>query len=136
MKGDQPMRTQDSPQHQDRLQAVSDAFAEWRRSREKRCPIPESLWRAAVTLSSFYSTYRIAKVLRLDYAKLKRLIAESTVPDSGLRFVELRAESLFAPGQFSIQLHSPAGFHMEIRAEAAAPTQVLPLITAFLSVSR
>jgi hypothetical protein len=130
------MCTQDLPQHQDRLQAVSDAFDEWRRSRKKRAPIPQSLWREAIALSSFYSTYRIARVLRLDYAKLKRFIDESIVRDSGSGFVELRAESLFAPGQCSIQLQSPAGFHMEIRAEAAAPTQFLPLITAFLTESR
>ena len=130
------MYVQDFPQPQDRLQSVSDAFAEWRRSREKRGPIPESLWRAAVALSSSYSTYRIAKVLRLDYAKLKRLVTESTVPESSQRFVEIRAESLFAPAQCSIQLHNPAGFHMEIRAEAAVSAQFLPLITAFLSVSR
>lgn len=130
------MCTQDLPQHQDRLQAVSDAFDQWRHSREKRSPIPENLWQAAITLSSFYSTYRIAKALRLDYAKLKRLIHESIVRDPGSGFVELRAESLFAPGQCSIQLQSPAGFHMEIRAEAAAPTQFLPLITVFLTESR
>lgn len=130
------MCTQDSPQGQDRLQAVSDAFEEWRHLREKRSPIPESLWRAAITLSSFYSPYQIAKVLRLDYAKLKRLIDAGTARDSGSGFIELRAESLFAPGQCSIQLRSPAGFHMEIRAEAAVPTQLLPLITAFLAESR
>lgn len=130
------MSTDPCAQHRDRLQAVSDAFAEWRRSRDKRSPIPEDLWRAAVTLSSFCSTYRTAKALRLDYAKLKRLIHENSVRSYGSGFVELRAESLFATSQCSIELQSPAGFRMEIRAEASTPTQFLPLITAFITESR
>jgi len=130
------MSTEQSAQHQDRLHAVRDAFTEWRRSRQKRSPIPENLWHAAAALSPFYSTHQIARTLRLDYAKLKLRIDETSSRDKDSRFIELKAEALFAAGQCSVQLLSPDGFHMEIRAEAATPSQFLPLITAFLAGCR
>ena len=136
LKGEQPMATEHRTQSEDRLKAVSAAFAEWRRCREKRSPIPEDLWQAAAMLSPHYSTYRIARELRLDYAKLKLRIAETAAPDNGPEFFELKAESLFAAGGCSIHLRSPEGFHMVIRAETSSPSQFLPLINTFLSRSR
>jgi len=130
------MSTEFSTQHQDRLQAVSDAFAEWRGSRQKRSPIPKELWDAATALSPLYSTLQISRALRLDYAKLKRRIDESASREEPSGFIELKAESLFAAARCSIQLQSPEGFQMEIRAEAASPSEFVPLITAFLGKSR
>lgn len=131
------MSTALSTQHQDRLQAVSDAFAEWRRSRQKRTPIPEELWHAATALSPVYSTLQISRALRLDYAKLKRRIDESASRKTPSGFIELEAESLFAAACCcSIQLRSPEGFQMEIRAEAASPSELVPLISVFFGKSR
>jgi hypothetical protein len=130
------MSTELSTQHQDRLQAVSDAFAEWRRSRQKRSPIPEEFRHAATALSPLYSTLQISRALRLDYAKLKRRIDESAPCEKSPSFIELKAESLFAVARCSIQLQSPEGFQMEIRAEVASPSEFVPLITAFLGKSR
>lgn len=130
------MSTTLSPQHHDRLQAVSDAFAEWRRSRQKGNPIPEELWHAAAALCPLYSTLKISRALRLDYAKLKRRIDESRSREESSGFIELKAESLFPTARCSIQLQSPEGFQMEIRAEAASPSEFAPLITAFLGKSR
>jgi len=130
------MTTEHTPQSQDHLQAVNDAFDQWRRSRQKRSPIPENLWQAAITLSPSYSTYRIAKALKLDHAKLKARINEIASRGKSSEFIELKTASLFATGGCSIQLRSPGGFHMEIRAEASLPLQFLPPITAFLAESR
>jgi len=58
------MSTDHTPHQLDRLQAVRDAFDEWRRSRKKRSPIPVDLWHAAANLSPFYPTHQIAKALR------------------------------------------------------------------------
>jgi hypothetical protein len=130
------MTTERSAHSPDRLQAVSDAFDQWRRSRHKRCPIPEDLWQAAIALSPQYSTCRIARALRLDYGKLKVRIAETTSRARDSEFVELKSASLFAGSRCAIELRSPGGFHMEIRSEASLPMQFLPLVTAFLIQSR
>ena len=129
------MHSEHSPQAKDKLQAVSDAFDEWRRSREKRGPIPDDLWRAAGNLSPYYSTYEIARALKLDYARLKRRIGETWLRDNGARFIELKAEDLFAAGSCVIRLQSPGGFQMEICAEGAMASALSPLVAMFLAQS-
>jgi hypothetical protein len=56
------------------LEKVRQEFDDWRETQSKRRTIPESLWKAAIALHPQYSIYEIAKALRLDYSKLKRLV--------------------------------------------------------------
>lgn len=130
------MTTKPITQPEDRLQTVCNAFNDWRSSRRKGSPIPAHLWDAAVSLSPVYSTCHIARALKLDYMKLKRLINGKTSHDRPPGFFELKHESFLTAGQCTIHLQSPKGFRMEIRAEGASPAQFLPLITAFLEESR
>ena len=48
-------------------------FERWRSSHTGRLPIPEPLWAAAVELARRHGVFRIAKVLHLEYGKLKEL---------------------------------------------------------------
>ena len=57
------------------MQRVCRRFELWRRSHQGRLPIPERLWAAAVARE--HGVFRTAKVLRLEYGKLKRM-AEAT----------------------------------------------------------
>ncbi len=50
---------------------------EWRKNREKRCPVPGAIWESAVVLANQYSVYRISQALRLNYKTLKRRLLES-----------------------------------------------------------
>jgi hypothetical protein len=50
-------------------------FEEWRRTRQGRAGIPEELWAAAVEVARRDGVNRTAVALRLDGAKLKRLMA-------------------------------------------------------------
>ena len=59
------------------LEQVAKHFETWRKTSRTRQPIPEHLWKSAVELSSFYPASRIAKTLRLDYAKLKSRIEDA-----------------------------------------------------------
>ena len=118
------------------LQTVIAAFDEWRRSRTKRETIPEHLWHAATALSPIYSTHEIARALKLDYSKLKLRIKESSSRGGGVGFIELKAESLLAQNQCTIELESPKGFQMVIRSQGSFPAQLAPIITAFLGASR
>jgi hypothetical protein len=129
------MLTEQFKEPQD-LQTVIAAFDEWRRSRAKREAIPEHLWQAATALSPLYATHRIARALKLDYSRLKLRIGESSSRGSGSDFIELRAASLFAQDQCTIELQSPTGFQMMIRAQGTSPAQFVPIITAFLGERR
>jgi hypothetical protein len=54
------------------LQEVARQFEKWRSSHSGRRPIPEALWICAADLAREHGVFRRAKVLRLDYSKLKR----------------------------------------------------------------
>jgi len=51
-------------------------FDEFRRKHRARCPLPESLWRAAVDLAGEHGVSRTAQALGLDYYSLKSRLEE------------------------------------------------------------
>lgn len=66
----------------------------WRRGHSAPSPIPVEIWRGAAELARVMGVATVAKALRLDYARLKRLsldeVAESPAVRSAPTFVELR----------------------------------------------
>jgi hypothetical protein len=60
------------------MRGVHERFTRWRESHTGRLPIPESLWTAAAEVARVHGVFRTAKVLRLEYGKLKRLAAASS----------------------------------------------------------
>lgn len=118
------------------LQAVCDAFAKWRRSRRKREPIPEDLWRAAVDLCASYPVFRIARALRLNHARLKQRVQKRPGKTTAFEFVEVKAPPLFSLSPCVVQLRSPAGFELKIELDAAAVSGLAPIISCFVSQGR
>ena len=47
----------------------------WRKTREKRSPMPEPLWRAAVGLAQRDGVYSISRALQLNYQSLQARLA-------------------------------------------------------------
>jgi hypothetical protein len=77
-------------------------------------PIPDSLWVAAAELAREHGVFRTAKVLRLEYGKLKRLAASKEMVRKGAR---RRAES--APAFF--ELLTPASKASKCLIEVEGP---------------
>ena len=76
------------------LAATAAAFARWRDATPLGARIPEGLWSRAVELASTHGVGRVARTLRLDYARLKRRVhGESEVlAPAPPAFVELTLE--------------------------------------------
>ena len=55
------------------MQLICRRFERWRRSHRGRLPIPEGLWACEATAAPEHGVFRTAKVLRLEYGKLKRM---------------------------------------------------------------
>jgi hypothetical protein len=55
------------------MQRICRRFERWRRSHRGRLPIPEGLWASAAAVAREHGVFRTAKVLRLEYGKLKRM---------------------------------------------------------------
>jgi hypothetical protein len=55
------------------MEKVHRRFERWRSSHRGRLAIPETLWTAAAESAREHGVFRTAKVLRLEYAKLKQM---------------------------------------------------------------
>jgi hypothetical protein len=69
-----PRKATDVP---DGMRRVYGRFVRWRKLHTGRLPIPDSLWASAAELAREHGVFRTAKVLRLEYGKLKRLAMAS-----------------------------------------------------------
>ena len=56
------------------MRRVCRRFDRWRKSHKARLPIPERLWASAAQVAREHGVFRTAKVLRLEYGKLKRMV--------------------------------------------------------------
>jgi hypothetical protein len=65
------------------MQRIHRRFERWRSSHQGRLPIPEALWASAAAVAREHGVFRTAKILRLEYGKLKRM-AESEAPNPTL----------------------------------------------------
>jgi hypothetical protein len=106
------------------IERVRQRFEEWRRTRTpgRRSLIPAALWGAAIALARQQGVYATSRLLRLDYAALKRRVA-TTAGDrprppavSHPTLIELMP----APGQGSsarclIEIESPCGGRMRVQ---------------------
>ena len=58
------------------LEEVKSQFTTWRANRaNKKSPIPDNLWEAAVTLTDRYSLHKISKTLHVNHTALRDQVA-------------------------------------------------------------
>ena len=77
------MTTKTLPEVPVGMQRVYRRFERCRSSHQGRLPIPEALWASAAAVAREHGVFRTAKILRLEYGKLKRM-AESEAPNPTL----------------------------------------------------
>lgn len=120
----------------DRLDAVKEAFKQWRNTRTTRGPIPEDLWQAAVELLDSYTPWKITRELKLDYNQLKRRIRERSPQSQPSQFIEVHMDRTLPVSQCTLHLRSPAGFELTVQGCSTLEFQLPQLIARFLSQSR
>ena len=76
------MRSRSKGAEPARFKAVRRRFELWRRTRQGRARIPESLWTSAVKLAATYGLCRTARTLGLDYNALKQRIESAGQNDA------------------------------------------------------
>lgn len=107
------------------IEEVRGRFEHWRQHRKGKAAIPGELWRAAVELARRNGVNPTAAELRLDGAKLKRLMLgagaardEAASPPS---FVELIAPAGAAVPECSVELEGRRGkLKIQIKGTSAA----------------
>ena len=128
---------------------VQRRFEQWRSAHPGRLPIPERLWRAATELAREHGVFHTAKVLHLDYGKLKQLLEaaspgmkrqakrtpvskwrrarhSSTVPPTFVELIPPRSGSF---PECRVELEGPRG-RMRIELKGMATAELVALSRA------
>ena len=129
------MTTKTLPEVPVGMQRIYRRFERWRRSRRGRSPIPAALWMAAAEVAREHGVFRTAKTLRLEYGKLKGMVASAkpavrrapAPPPAG--FLELVAPQAVSPTECVIELEGPRG-KMRIQWKGAAAPDLAGLSRA------
>jgi hypothetical protein len=107
------MTTKRLPEVPAGMERIYRRFERWRSSHRGRLPIPESLWAAAAEVARENGVFRTAKIVRLEYGKLKRMAASAApvkrtaAPTAG--FLELVAPQAVGLTECLIELEGPRG---------------------------
>jgi len=118
------------------MQRICRRFERWRRSHRGRLPIPEGLWASAAAAARENGVFRTAKILRLEYGKLKRMT--ECAPGSPLpaatqtAFLELVPQPV-GVSDCLIEVEGPGG-KMRLQWKGATASDLAGLIRLWKSV--
>jgi hypothetical protein len=105
------------------VEELGARLEEWRRNRQGRAAIPDELWSAVIEVARRDGLSRTATALRLDYAKLKRLMMAADGVEkrtTSPSFMELIAPEVAAVAQCAIEMEGRrARIRIELKANAA-----------------
>jgi hypothetical protein len=99
-----------------------------RSSKVPRSRLPESLWDAAVELAGGHGIYRVAQVLRLDYAGLKKRLNGGPSARNRIRGTRDAARN---DAGMRDRIESVSGGNMRIQWKAAATPDWATLLRAW-----
>ena len=121
-----------------RARELRDQIARWRRTREKRSPMPAELWAEAVGLARSGGTYPIARALQVDYESLARRVAEADAGERGgtpaAAFVELTGAQFLgssAPAGPVVEMADADGVRLTIRLTGGSALDVAAVVHGF-----
>ena len=109
-----------------KLAKGQEHFEQWRNQHQTRRRLPDHLWSLATELARQYGISRTARILRLDYQRLKRRsqrpVFKNCTPETpAVQFVDLISEKPY--GHQPVQCHIECEqFHKgKIRVELKGP---------------
>jgi hypothetical protein len=119
------------------IEEVQDQFADWRKTRKTRGPIPESLWEAALALAKDHSINEISKALRLNYMALKERVQayrsvclpEAVAQPAFLEFAPLGRS--MPSSECSVEMEDMNGTRMKICFKGHTGLDLLELAKVF-----
>ena len=122
----------------DALNRLGVRLESWRSEYSAPTPIPTDIWKRAAELAGELGVGRVAKALRLDYSRLKKLSAGDTATPlerSAAKqpaFVELRPLPPETAGRCVIEIESPRGARMRLQMDSAQSSSLAALVREFV----
>ena len=122
-----------------RVKKVRDRVEVWRRTREKRSPMPLALWTEAVALARSEGTASTARALRVNFESLARRVAEARAGADGdagrvSAFVELSGAQVLGaavPAGTVVDMSDGDGMRLTVRLSGGAPLDVAGVVHGF-----
>lgn len=116
------------------LERLANELKAWRSENSPAQPLPAQIWSDSAKVAKRAGVWPVAKALRLDYSKLKRLTREGQqlAPPSPT-FAELLPMAGQTLGDCAIEIESPHGARMRIQILNANPSGLAGLIREFVS---
>lgn len=118
------------------IHGLQQALSEWRSSHRAPVPIPAEIWSGAVRTAAVLGVGPVAKMLKVDYAKLKKLLVRDT-PVKAARgrqitttFLEVSTQSLQQTLSCSLEV-TREGATLRAQLEGVAPAEVGALLREF-----
>lgn len=116
---------------------LQQALSDWRLSHKAPVPIPMEIWSGAARAAAVLGVGPVAKTLRVDFAKLKRLVVgdcSSRVPDGtqmSATFLEVTTHGLAQPLSCRLEVTSREGAVLKGYLDGAAPAEMAAVLREF-----
>lgn len=120
------------------IQNLQLALADWRVSHRAPAPIPMEIWSGAARAAAVLGVGPVAKILRVDFAKLKRLVVGDCPSrvSSGVRmsatFVEVSTRGLAQTLSCRLEVTSREGALLKGHLDGAAPVEIAAVFREFI----
>jgi hypothetical protein len=92
------------------MRKVRRRFEQWRSAHTGRLPIPQRFWTAATELAREHGIFHTAKVLHLEYGKLKRLVESAGAVNAKVPAAKGRVAKAPATGPRRARSTAPPAF--------------------------
>jgi hypothetical protein len=132
------MRRKKAPPLPAKLERVRSRFERWRKTKQRRTPIPDALWNAALKLTEEYSVHRVARVLHLNGTELmRRAVARGLRGPSSKAprptFVEVGLSQSTTPAACIVEMEDGQGAKLRVSLRGQGELDLVGLSEAFWS---
>ncbi len=121
------MSTASVPAHPSPLARVLRRFERWRRTRQRRSPIPDALWVLALEAARAHGLHQTARTLRLNHTALKERLSAAGDPPVCAPFVELMPGLAAGGPTCTLELETARGVKLRLQCQGIAPPDLAAL---------
>lgn len=121
------MSTATVPAHPSPLDRAQRRFERWRRTRQRRSPIPDALWAVALEAARAHGLHQTARTLRLNQTALTQRLRAAGSPAARATFVELIPAPPAGGPACTLELETARGAKLRIQLQGIAPPDLATL---------
>lgn len=119
------------------IKNLQQALTEWRMSNKAPVPIPAEVWSGAVRVAAVMGVGPVARELRVDYAKLKKLVVGDNGPGrvrcgTAATFLEVSTRGSDRAISCRLEVASREGVVLKAHLESVAPAEVGAMLREFV----